>query len=208
MAIISSGVYWSALKIGGTVATVNGQRIAKADLDLRVTEVSKQYQSYGIEPTKEDLADIRQDALDQLVVEVLLLQAAQAFGLSISDEDVEGQYQIITSSYENEEQFVTLLRDYGYTPKTFKARLADQMVIQLFIDKHISESINPDELAVTDAEIRERFDFYTAEMEEPPDFEDVYEYIKEELMDEKIHDMEIVETLIASLKAAADIKTR
>jgi len=175
---------------------------------LRVTEVSKQYQSYGIEPTKEDLVDIRQDALDQLVVEVLLLQAAQAFGLSISDEDVEGQYQIITSSYENEEQFVTLLRDYGYTPKTFKARLADQMVIQLFIDKHISESINPDELAVTDAEIRERFDFYTAEMEEPPDFEDVYEYIKEELMDEKIHDMEIVETLIASLKAAADIKTR
>lgn len=206
VAVVGFGVYWFFGREGNVVAIVNGQEIARAELNLRVTEVSKQYETYGIALTKDDLVGIKQDALDQLVVEMLLLQAASAAGISISDEDIEAQYDIILSSHQSEEQFAALLREYGYTPKSFKARLADQMAIQLLIDRHISENVSTDELSVTDAEIRERFEFYTDGMAEPPAFEDVYEYIKEEILDEKMHDLMIVETLIANLKAAADIK--
>ncbi|MDP2872086.1 MAG: SurA N-terminal domain-containing protein [Bacillota bacterium] len=206
IAILAFAGYWFLWRESDVAAVVNGQEIGRADLNLRVNEVAKQYESYGMEVTKETLSEIRESVLDQLVVEVLLMQAADAAGIAVDEADVEDQYQTLLASYENEEQFVTLLTEYGYTAKTFRVRLAEQMAIQLLIDQHIADNVDPDDLQISEAEIRGRYDSYVAEMEEPPAFEDVYDYLKEELLDEKIHELQIIETLVEDLRAAAEIK--
>lgn len=206
IAVVAFAGYWFLLREGDVAAVVNGHEIARADLNLRIIEVAKQYESYGMEVTKDVRAEIKESVLDQLVVEVLLMQAADAAGIVVSEADVEDQYLTLLASYESEEEFVTLLSEYGYTPKTFKARLAEQMAIQLLIDQHIADNTDPETLLVTKAEVRERYESYTAEMEEPPTLEEVYAYIEEELLDEKIHELLIVETLIEDLRAAAEIK--
>lgn len=70
---------------GGMAATVNGETVARADYDRAVANT---FQRAGGALSDERRAQLRSSVLDQLIIQQLLLQEAEAMGLAVSDEEV------------------------------------------------------------------------------------------------------------------------
>jgi parvulin-like peptidyl-prolyl isomerase len=208
VAVLAFAGYWFFGRSSDIAAVVNGREIPRAELNARVDEASEQYAMYGIEVNSSLLSQIRQEILDELIDEALLIQGAAAAGITIDESEVDEYYLSMVESYESEEVFLVLLAEYGFTVESFRTRIREQMSVQRLADQFIEDNVDPADLAITEAEMKERYDYYTEMMDDPPPFEEVKEYIAEELRNERIQELYIIDTLIMQLRDGADIQIK
>jgi len=198
--------YWFVWGHEDAVAFVNGEPITRKELAARVNDVLAEYASSGEEITAEVMAGINQDVLDELITETLLVQAAADAGVTVTDEDVDAYYGQLADEYGGEEAFLELLRENGYTVARFREEVARQMAIQQYIERYVDENIDPAVLEVTEDEMRELYDYYAEQYGEIPAFDEVKEYLAEELRGYKLDDLRIVDQIIGGLREKAQIK--
>lgn len=207
IAVVAAAGYWYILSNGGgVVATVNGQKITRADLNRRLESAVGQYEAYGIEVTDELLANLTDGALDELVVEALLAQSAQQAGIIIADSEVEEFYQQMVSEYETEEQMIALLKENNYTVARLRADIARHLMINKYEEQYIDQNVDPASLEITEAQKRELYDSYAEQYEDIPPYEEVVEYLEAELRDQRIYELGIIEDLVEQLRGAAAIE--
>lgn len=205
VAVLCTG-YWFTWGRDDAVAVVNGRRIGSKELAARVDDFLAEYAGYGIEITAEIMAGVNEDALNELIAEILLAQAAEEAGISVSDEDVDAYYSWLAADYGGEDALAGMLRDMGYTVAGFRAEVARQMTVQRYLEMYIEECVDPLDLAVTEAEIQELYDYYAAQFEEMPPLEEVESYLVEELRNWKVQELQILDQIITELRAAAEIR--
>jgi hypothetical protein len=185
-----------------TALIVNGEEYSKADFNSLIDKTASQYEMYGMETTKKDLKD---QAVEQAVQEILLAELAENKGVEVTDEDVQEFTEELISMYgaADEEELVTMLKEQGLKDKEEMDGLFRK---QVEIDKLIE--IYSEDIEVTEDEVENYYQTYKEQAEssgqEVPALEEVREDIKLSLIQERATQLILEE--IEKMKEDAEIE--
>lgn len=195
------------VETGEAVAIVNGEEISKEDFDYTVQRISMNYEQQGLSLEGEQgeavLEGIREEAMDILVEERILLQEAIKNGHSVTDEEVEEEFESLKGQFSSQEDFEQILEMNLLTEERLKKMLKTEMHIEHFF-KEATEN-----LEVSEAESKEAYDRYFEEIkgteveEDFPSYEEIKYDLEFEIMQEK-QNAEF-RTIIETLKADSEI---
>ncbi|GGK15596.1 hypothetical protein GCM10010965_05700 [Caldalkalibacillus thermarum] len=125
------------------VAMVNGTQIYKEELDAHLERVKMSYAQFGIdfesEEGKEMFEQIQEEVLNGLIEQQLLLQAAQSEGYKADPEQVEEALADIKAQFSTEEELIETLDTLGLSMDDLKEELANEMVINQYLEDQIGE---------------------------------------------------------------------
>lgn len=163
LAIIALALIVGAMALFGnlsknqTAAIVNGEVITKGEYQKQLKAIEKQWQvlygnEEGVPPVSSpEVQDyIKVAAMDSLINDMLVLNAATQAGIVVSEEEVEAVYQES--------------RDFYPTEKEFRDSIRKELILTRFVE----EAVPAEDLTATEAELREIYDmnFPEAETEE------------------------------------------
>ncbi len=196
------------------VADVNGEQITRDDFveayQSQFQQLAAQSQATGQEVDQDAL---KQEMVDNLVSNALLIQAADKAKISPSAKEVEATLQELATGngVETTKEFLSVLKEQGFSEQDARAAVSDQLKVDQFItaEAGIKEP--------TKQELRELYDSLTQQqagggMEsgaesgggpQLPPFEEVKEQLTQQLQQEK--ESEAIGGLLKELRAKADI---
>lgn len=180
-------------------ARVNKAEITNDQVAARVQLILSNTQAQGTQITPDLVVAARQQALQQLINETLILQAAQDSNIAASDEAVQAQYDTFASSFPSPEQFQQALSDNNATEQEIKADITRQLTIQQYID----ENTDSESIVVTDEEVKNLYDQYS-EQGEIPAIDEVRGQLEQQLRQQKLNAQ--IDQLIQKLADAANIE--
>ncbi|OLO39185.1 hypothetical protein BTR23_09010 [Alkalihalophilus pseudofirmus] len=175
------------------IAFINEEKIYNHELDLLVEQTKRMYEEQGLDTDDEHLLkQIEEQIVEDLINQVLILQAAERDGMN--DEHIEEEINEIKLQYEDEEEFLQELEANDMTVEDLK-----QMVkIDLYVESHLQN------IEVTEEEVEEVFMEYNNFTEEDINVEEVKPFIESELTQRKRG--EEFNKLINQLKEESDIQ--
>ncbi|MDI6800038.1 MAG: peptidylprolyl isomerase [Actinomycetota bacterium] len=97
------------------VATVNGKKILATDLNRRFEIIKLQNQAGGAELTDEEAGKLKEDILDSLIDETLLIAYAAAENIGATSEEVSSKLDEVKKSFASEGDFLSKLKENGLT---------------------------------------------------------------------------------------------
>lgn len=133
----------------GPAVTINGVEIPRSKAQAQVDHLINQrgIGSGGItQPSA--YRKIQEEVMEQIVVQELLWQEAQRRGTVIGDEKVDQEVAKLKSSFDSELAFTFKIEEGGFTEKTFRENIRQQMSVQHMIANDITEGITVDDAAV------------------------------------------------------------
>jgi parvulin-like peptidyl-prolyl isomerase len=142
---------------GGTVnaasvATVNGTDISYADFYQAYYSIVRQQEMYGQSITGQMVGQVQYYALDQLVNQELLIQAAENAKIKVEERLVNERYKAIQDNYPSKALFEEDLRNSGLTSKELKTLLRNSLKIEA-LQTQLTEG-----LVVTDEDIKASYE--------------------------------------------------
>ncbi|MFC4323884.1 SurA N-terminal domain-containing protein [Litchfieldia salsa] len=183
------------------VASVNGKNISQTEFNTALEQFKLTYTQQGID--LESLGEeqnklIEEQALEQLINNELLQQAADKEELVAKPEEVEASLSELKGQFETEDQFTEALATNNLTLEELEEQIAKEMKINQYIASNINEQ------TVTDEEIQEMYDMYGEQSEEElPALEEVKEQIKQTIEQQK--QQQEIQVLIEKLKEDSKI---
>ncbi|MFH2070515.1 MAG: peptidylprolyl isomerase [Elusimicrobiota bacterium] len=146
----------SAEVIDRTVAIVNGEHILLSDLEKITGPTVEIYraQASQTELTDDKIKELKQNILDQLINDRLLLQQAKKdVRIKISKRELEQGMAHIKSRFKNDAEFKAELLKEKITEKKFNEKIEEQLMALKLIDLEIKSKVTPP----GDSEIRSLF---------------------------------------------------
>ncbi len=187
-------------------ATVNGVNITKEDYENILNTMVQSYEQQGFtfedEEGEEMLEQIRQQAIDSLVKDEVLLQEAEKEGYEASDEEIEEQLELLKAQFPSEDDFNTALKENNLKEVDVRDMITRDMKIEQFVESKISSiTVSEDEIKEMYNQYKDQFEANTEQSEEPqimPDFEDVKSEIEVQIKQQKeeAQFMEMMEELM------------
>lgn len=125
------------------VATVNGEDITKADFQKRLDPLLQQYEAYYgsdyFTKNPSELTTVKDNLLQQMVQEKVMLQKAKELKLTVDDktvtDEVNKQINAAIKQMGSEKKYEDQLKAAKLTPESYKATLTDEMRTNLTIQK-------------------------------------------------------------------------
>jgi hypothetical protein len=114
-----------------TVAKVNRERVSALDLNREFYRLYYYRTSFG-GLKAEDLDALRSQALDSLLEQAIILDAAKSAGLKPNQEQVEAAYKAELGYFKSEQEFIQAMSGWAYTPKTYKQELGKRQLIDKY----------------------------------------------------------------------------
>lgn len=182
------------------VATVNGVALQGELLNSQMTLLAQQAQIADV-ATLDDatFAQLQAQALDSIVNTELVAQAATAEGLSVTDADIDEQFDLIVEGVGGMEVAEARLAELGLSADEFKETLVNDILIQQYLE------LESTALDVTEAEALAVYEQVTqGQTEGVPAFADVRFQIEQQLEFQK--QQEALASLIEELRAEADVE--
>ncbi|MBD3164818.1 hypothetical protein GF323_06485 [Candidatus Woesearchaeota archaeon] len=139
----------------GTAAIVNGEKITQAELEEEYSKLPLEYRSLI---SKEDM-------LSQLIDKKLLMQRAKSEGISVSEDEIQEQMQLIKQQFPNEESFNQILEQQNLTVNDIEGQIREQLLINKLLNQTVISKIEISEQAMIDY-YEENVDQFTASEEE------------------------------------------
>ncbi len=122
------------------VAIVDQTTISQSELDARMQEIITRSQAAGV--NLPSMSKLREQVLDQLILETLQLNMARRFGIQTSDEDVIRSIRgIMQQRQMNEDQLMQGLAQEGLTLNEFKENIRRQLTLQTVSQGVVSSRI-------------------------------------------------------------------
>src|SRR5690625_3170553 len=144
-----------------------------------------------------DLEALKEQTLEMLIDQELLKQDAEKKEVSVTPEELDEEFKSIKDEVTTE-QFVSFLEVNQITEEEF----IEQLHFSLLYEKYVTE-IMP-EIEVSNDEVEELYQELKGEEEDFPELEEVAEYLKTELINQKKY--EYVEEQLSQLREEADIE--
>jgi len=127
------------------VATVNGEKITRQQLDEVVENMKQQYKSMGLnfdgEQSEEMVKSLESEALEGLINQTVILQEAKKMGIQVTKADVDKEIDKIKKSI-TEDKFKQELAKMGLTEPKYRELLEMDMAISE-LQKKIMADIKP-----------------------------------------------------------------
>jgi hypothetical protein len=148
------------------VAKVNGAELKKADLESTEARILA---GQGIDITAlslEQRQQLRIQALDAIVSNSLLKEAAASTSTLVNEADIDAQIETIKGQFEDPSQFTQALAQQGVTEAEFRSNVASDLAIQ----KYLENTLNLLAVDVTEEELASLYEqqVASATQEMPP----------------------------------------
>lgn len=115
-----------------TVAEVNGVKITEEELNSTFNALQRNYTQQGNVLSDQAQAQLQNLALQQLILDQVLLQTVNKMGLTISATEIQQEIMSIPAFQENgqfsPQRFQQLLSNNGITPQQFLANLQGSLL--------------------------------------------------------------------------------
>jgi len=212
LAIVAGAGYWaftsgmldfSNLGMGGSgkfIATVNGQGIEQRLFDTRFAQEKNAQESQGVALNDISAEQLRQQVLEAMIAERLLVQHAKEQGVQVSDQAVEDQYQQVISQVGDEDAFEQQLKTQNATLQDVKNEIADQIAIQEFANQYAQQQ----GVTVSAEEIQKTYDDAVAGGAELEPLESLQTQIETYLRNQKVN--ELLQALVVQLRGEATVE--
>lgn len=143
-------------------AKVNGETISLEELDQQMDQLKKQYpQMFTGADGEGRLLEFKQRLLDNLVNQVLIMQAAKDRDINVSDADVKKQIDQLKAGFKDDAAFTEALKTAGMDPAGLEEQVKNQLITQKLI-----ESLAKD-IKISDADIKSYYDKNKAQFSTP-----------------------------------------
>lgn len=185
-----------------SVAEVNGVKITEAALEESVALIEASAAQQGINLAEIGAEeDVRQQALEVLINNTLLVSAAKAEGIIVTDAEVNATYDELVADLGSAEALSLQLAEIGLT----EAKLRTDLEERLYAQKYFELKTDFENIPVSDEEI---MNFYerlatTANIDELPPLEGIRSEIAAQIRLQK--QQEIVTRVIETLRSEAEI---
>lgn len=150
----------SVTELSDPVATVNGDKISKAELE---TALNSAIQASGMNPadiTPEQKMMGYSQILDDLITEKLVQKASE--NIVVPQADVDAEIAKIKSQFPSEEEYNKQMQAAGQTPEKLAAAVKGMLQQKAWVDSQIG-----DKVVVTEVDAKKFYDENTAEFQEP-----------------------------------------
>jgi peptidyl-prolyl cis-trans isomerase C len=122
----------------GVAAVVNGQEI-KSDKLQKAVDAHLQQKGTNIGAIRDPnrYKEVREEVLDVLIGQNLLWQSAKKNKLLASDEEVDQLYKQYVAQYPSEDEFKARMKIEGYTEKSYREELRQQLSARKYVQEKI-----------------------------------------------------------------------
>ncbi len=192
------------------VAEVEDEEITKDEFEqvytMQFQQTAMMQQMSGEEVDQDEL---KQQVVDGLVSEKLLVLEAENRDMEASEEEVDEIIGELTemNGMESEDEFLSAMEESGMAEEELRSELANQVKVQQLISEEAGDTEPTEEemKAAYDSQIeaREEIESESGEETEAPEFEDVKPQIKDQLMREK--EAQAAQALADQLREEADV---
>ena len=167
-----------------TVAIVDDKEILGSDYNTALASIQGQMQQMGQDPTSKEAAEqAKNQTIDSLVGQTLLLQEADKKGYKVSEADINKQLDEIKKQFKTEKELEAALKKSGMDMKTLETQISDGIKLKQYIEKEVPAG------EITDEEIQKTYDQYAEQGkstgQEVPKLEEVKPQIEQSLQQQK-----------------------
>jgi FKBP-type peptidyl-prolyl cis-trans isomerase (trigger factor) len=185
------------------VAIVNKEEITGKDFNNILPQSQMAFQQSGQDPTSEEAAKtIKDQTIESLIGQTLLLQKADEKGYKASEEEINKQLDELKAQYEDEKKFEEAMKQAGFSLDQLKSEIAANVKYMAYVEKEITVD------KVKEEEIKEFYDQFAkqGESEDVPKYEEVKPQIQSQLEQQK--KSEKLAQHVEELKKNADVEVK
>ncbi len=168
---------------GKTVAVVNGTKITGKEYNSAYQSVAQQLymtaQQQGNSSNSAIAKKAKQQTVQSLVGQKLIIQDAKSKGYKASDKQIKTQYDQMVKQYGGEKKLQSLLKAQNMTTDSLKKNISQQIVFKNYVNKEIGQE------KVTDKEIQNFYDQYSKSQKNAPDLKKIKPQIKQQIEQQK-----------------------
>jgi len=187
--------------IGDAVAVVNGQEITQSQYDERYAQLAAVVESQGQLTTGADIQElIKSQATDSLIVEAVLLDAAEKDGMTANEDEISAEFANSKSQFPDDAAFQEALIAEGYTEETLMEGITKNNIIQQYLDANVDDS----SITATDEEIQDLYDQSIIGSENVPALEEVRSQVEAQVVLQKRG--ALLDEFIQELRDSSDIE--
>ncbi len=182
------------------VARVNGEEIKGADLQNSEAQILA---GQGVDPTTltdEQRQQLRNQALDILISNALIRQAAAGANIQASDEDINAQMEMIKGQFEDPAKYQEALTQQNMTEDDFRKLVASDVFIQTYIE----QTLKLKAMDATDEEINAMYEQQKAASAEIPPLEEIRDQFKSFVIQQK--QQQVLVSHIQELRSKANVE--
>lgn len=182
------------------VATVNGESITRGQLTAQESQFAAQQ---GLSATStEAQAQFQSVALESLIGQTLLKQAAQKAGITASSTIVASQIASAKASFSTLDEYKNELAARGMTEDILRTNIG----INLILNEYLERQLHLSAATSTDAEIKTLYDQVSAQQagNPVPPLSQVRDQIAQMVVQQK--QRERIDEYVAQLRKTADVK--
>ena len=188
---------------GGVVAVVNGTKIYRKEFNESVALVEQSATAQGIDLTDATIkSKIQQQALDVLISNSLIHEAAEKAGFSVSDDEVQAKYDELVKQLGTKEELTKRMGEMGLTEEKLRSNIKERVLA----DKYVQSETDIENLKVSDAEVQEFIKNISTGNTKLPPLDQIRPQIEAQILSQK--QQQIYTTLVDKLRAGATIDTK
>ncbi|WP_059173183.1 SurA N-terminal domain-containing protein [Bacillus sp. FJAT-27445] len=167
-----------------TVAIVNDKEILGSDYNSTLASIQGQMQQMGQDPTSKEAAEqVKNQTIDSLIGQTLLLQDVNKKNYKVSEADIKKQLDELKKQFKTEKEFEAALKKSGMDMKTLETQIADDIKLKQYFEKEVPAG------KITDEEIQQTYDQFAEQGkstgQKVPKFEEVKPQIEQSLKQQK-----------------------
>ncbi len=211
------------VNMGEPVASVNGELIYETQFQQVIERMMWTYEQQGMDFSGEEGDELRlqveESVLDHLIQQALLIQEAEKLNLTVSDEDVDAEFESLRSQFDTEEAFQEILDNTMFTEEELKETLKTEMTIESLLESVVEEiEVAEEDIEGMYASYEEQFQAQMETMEEDgeeltdeekaamalPPYEEIKEELRLQLLQEK--QQEVMMAYVDELMESSEIE--
>lgn len=129
-------VSWAAGINPGTAARVNGVELSNERFNAFYQEYRRPYgiNVAGRGDHLERLTELRKEAMDEMIEQELVRQAAEAAGIAVTAEEVDAAIAEISEPFDDMDEFNRRLQTEGFTPESYREHVARMIAAKRYLD--------------------------------------------------------------------------
>jgi peptidyl-prolyl cis-trans isomerase C len=144
------------------VAVVNGTVITRLDLERRMADTQRRLSNAGQPLSDSQLAEIKKQALEDLIDRELLYQESQRQGIKVDKAAIDREIEALKSRFPSEAELKKSLARMGLSESAVRLRFLQERAIRELIEKEFGQKVS-----VADREVKAYYDKYPSFFKEP-----------------------------------------
>jgi len=137
--VLVSGIL-AAKYVNRTIATVNGKIILQSEFEEKVKTIIG---DKGMQGTiaADKINEVKEQILDEMINELLILQEAETKKIRISEKEIEGGIETLKKGFENPADFEKELVNKGITIDKLKIEVKKQLTANKLFEKEVMPKV-------------------------------------------------------------------